>query len=310
MSPTRLTVLVFLICCLSMPAALAGVFGDGNPDNGVEDDRRGISEGHVDPVGDAWFRSGGTVFCDGAVRGSATLLALDDPQRGAGGQVIATAAHVFYDLEQGQPWNACEFRYLGLGELPGYRVSLHADRILKGGFDPAADISALASGAGDWAFAWLGGTWSPPLGDAGLALRDPARSPQAADGVLGLLAWNSSTGEMSVSLSCQAVASEATDLGGGAWAGQWLDDCDSTDGASGGGLVLSRAGRHELVAIRGGQHWDPDAWPPGAYPDGPPFGERWDPQRFTNYARVLDREVLDALDRWLRGLSEQGASGP
>ena len=243
------------------------------------------------------------------VRGSATLLSGVAVNADLEGQVIATAAHVLFDLEQGRPWRACAFHYLGLGELPGYRVPIDDAFILKGGFDPALDVSSVESGKGDWAFIWLGANWHPPLGPAGLQPLANGAVPSKDSGEFGLLAWNSSAGEMSVSLPCQAVESQDSDLGGGAWAGQWLDDCDSMGGASGGGLIFSASGTHSLVAIRGGQHWDYTRWPLASHPDGPPRGERWDPEGFTNYARVIDVGMLNELQQWILQLAKSGDAG-
>lgn len=300
--PSSLRNLLCLLAIVLNPAALttgaAGVFGDGDPTNGVEDDRRTVSDGPVPSWADSWYRSGGTVVCDGAVRGSATLLATPPDRMHAGGKVIATAAHVLYDLERLRPWAECAFHYLGLGALPGHRAPLRRDRMLLGAFDPASDPAAPDRGAGDWAFAWLGPSWQPPFPAAGL---QPAAAEHAVTGhaLLGLLAWHSAAGEMSVSAGCRAVFSRADDLGGGAWAAQLLDDCDSGVGASGGGMVVAGVDGPRLVAIRGGQHWDPSAWPEPQWPRGPPAGTRWDPARFTNYARAFDDRLLGRLTEWL-----------
>lgn len=281
--------------------AVAGVFGDGDPANGVEDDRRTVSEGSALPWADSWYRSGGTVVCDGAVRGSATLLASRSDRLPIEGMVIATAAHVLYDLKRLRRWEQCAFHYLGLGALPGHRAVLRRDRMLVGDFDPASDPASPHRGVNDWAFAWLGPAWRPPFGQAGL-------EPVSAEGIvlgkalLGLLAWHGDAGEISVSAGCGAVFSGPGDLGGGVWASQLLDDCDSGVGASGGGMVVAHGDGPRLVAIRGGQHWDSAAWPAERWPQGPPPGARWDPKRFTNYARAFDDPLLTRLAEWLASL--------
>ncbi len=288
-------------------AATAGVFGDGEPGNGPEDDRRGLSQGVGGGHGHDWYRSAGVVHCDGAIRGSATLLDLDALTPAPSGRVIATAAHVLFDLDAGRPWQRCDFHYMALGQLPGYTAELRTDWTLKGDFDPVADPSAAGSGRGDWALVWLGPEWRAPEGARGLA---PLPVARVADGQgdLGLIAWNRSRGEISVTTGCRAVLSSKQDIGGGAWPGQLLDDCDSDAGASGGALVTHRDGADWLIAIRGGAHWDRERWPADRWPEGPPPGGRWDIQAHTNYARAIDPDLVAQVSAWLTSLSDHPAN--
>lgn len=288
--------------------ATAGVFGDGEPANGPEDDRRGISEGADGDAVHDWFRSAGTIHCDGAIRGSATLVDLRDFGPGPGGRIILTAAHLFYDLDTGRPWEACRFHYLGLGALPGYQVNIDRHQVLAGEFDPAADVSSPVEGAGDWAFAWLGPDWQPPGDAQGLPLA-PARAVADTGGILGLVAWDRHRKQVSVAAGCTAVFSAPGDLGGGAWPGQLLDDCDSDDGASGGALVSRWGARDRIIAVRGGAHWDQETWPPARYPQGPPAGYAWDTRVHTNFARAIDEALLGRLADWLAGLVSAPATG-
>lgn len=290
-------ILVTLLLVLSALPARAGVFGDGDGTNGEEDGRLGISTGgHPVPAAD-WYRSAGTIVCDGDIRGSATLLDIRALAPDLPGVVLATAAHVLFDLEQGRPWRQCSFDFMGLGELPGYRVPLNRRQVLLGTFSPQADPSDPSRGAGDWAFIWTGPGWTPPV--AWYALTPAAREDPAELGKLALVAWDRSRGELSVAAACHAIRSGVDDLGGGSWPGQWLDDCDSDQGASGGAIVAVTAGRSELLAIRGGMHWDSQIWSPDLFPAGPPAGTRWGADSFTNYARAIDHAMLSALSDWL-----------
>ncbi len=297
-------ILTALMILTTLPAAMpvvAGVFGDGDPDNGPEDDRRSISVGGYPPPTADWYRGSGTLVCDGEVRGSATLLDVTALAPDLAGVVLATAAHVLYDLQQGTPWNECRFAFMGLAELPGYTAPLTRSHQLLGGFRPAAMPSDPEQGGGDWAFFWLGPDWEPPPPWFGFP---PGRLPGGAPadtrrGSLGLVAWDQTKGEVSVTSGCQGVHSVTTDIGGGAWSGQLLDDCDSGLGASGGGVIIHDGARSHLFAIRGGSHWDPDLWPPAQFPHGPPPGTPWNPNSFTNYARALDESILITLARWL-----------
>lgn len=300
--------LIFAALMVAMPVD-AGVFGDGDPLNGPEDDRKGISVGgHAPPAGD-WYRGTGTLVCDGAVRGSATLLDVSAMAPDLDGVVLATAAHVLYDLENMQPWDDCRFAFMGLLELPGYSAPLIPGYQLLGSFRPDARPSDPRHGSGDWAFFWLGPVWEPPSpwfafppgrlpGNPGLE-RMQGSGQHFEPGSLGLVAWDRSRDEVSVISGCQAIHSGIDDIGGGAWPGQLLDDCDSDLGASGGGVIVKEGGQSRLLAIRGGSHWDPFLWSYADFPDGPPAGSRWDPNSFTNYARTLDEAILKNLDQWL-----------
>jgi hypothetical protein len=289
----------------------AGVFGDGDPSNGDEDDRRSLSEGAVVAGVSDWYRSGGAIFCDGAIRGSATLVDLGGLEPRRGGAVIATAAHVFLDLATGEPWTNCEYRHQGLGELPGYQVPLEERFILKGSFDLRKNPGEPDNVSGDWAFAWLGRDWAQPGGGEGLALAD-VHSAANGRGLLGVLAWDPERGELTLATGCRAVLSRAHDLSGDTHGRQLLDDCDSGTGSSGGALILSHGGEARLVGIRGGQHWDVDRWPPDRFPEGPPIGFPWDPGLHTNYARAVDAGLLETLRTWWAGLEtgEGGAVAP
>jgi hypothetical protein len=293
---------LFLTLILGVSAAVAGVFGDGDPSNGDEDDRRTLSEGaEVAGLSD-WYQSGGTIFCDGAVRGSATLVDLSAFTPRRDGAVIATSAHVLMDLQTGRSWTSCEYRHQGLGELPGYRVSLQERFTVKGSFDLQKKPGEPDNVHSDWAFVWLGPEWSMPAGAQGLALADVH---QAADGrgLLGALAWDPKRAQLTLAAGCRAVLSRAEDLSGDDAGRQLLDDCDSGTGSSGGALILAHQEGPRLVGIRAGQHWDVERWPLEHFPEGPPTGHRWDPSSFTNYARAVDGDLLLMLRQWWSDLA-------
>jgi hypothetical protein len=295
--PTFRFLTLILVLALGAQGVDAGVFGDGDPTNGDEDDRRTLSEGAAMAGLSDWYRSGGTVFCDGAVRGSATIVDLDGLTPRRGGVVIVTAAHVLVDLATGLPWEQCEYRHQGLGELPGYQAPLQARFTLKGMFDTTAEPGDPENANGDWAFVWLGSDWNQPGGTRGLSLADVHR---AADGrgLLGLLAWDPGRGQLTLAAGCRAVLSRVDDLSGDAQGRQLLDNCDSGTGASGGALILAHGGVARLIGIRGGHHWNVDRWPPDRFPQGPPRGLPWDPTNHTNYARAVDAELLVSLRQW------------
>lgn len=301
---------LLLMTVLTSPHTDAGVFGDGDPLNGPEDGRKSISVGGHRPPASDWYRGTGTLVCDGAVRGSATLLDVSSIMPGLDGVVLATAAHVLFDLESQTAWTECRFAFMGLAQLPGYSAVLDERYQLLGDFRPENAPAAVHSGSGDWAFLWLGPDWSPPPPWLAFPPGEPMNPDAQAQGgligsseaSLGMVAWDHSRGEVSVITGCHAVMSTSHDIGGGAWHGQLLDNCDSDLGASGGGLIVHDGMHSRLVAIRGGSHWDAQLWPADQYPDGPPAGSHWDPNGFTNYARTLDPSILTVLSDWLRGL--------
>lgn len=96
------------------------------------------------------------------------------------------------------------------------------------------------------------------------------------------------------------------DLGGGAWKGQLLDNCDSADGASGGGIVAVIDGQQYLVGIRNGSHWSEDVFPRKGFPDGPPDGSVWSRHANTNFARSIDSELIFELKKFLNLIENTG----
>lgn len=285
----------------------AGVFGDGDPSNGDEDDRRTLSQGAAVPGLSDWYRSGGTIHCDGAVRGSATIVDTPGLTPRREGAIILTAAHVLVDLQTGQPWTRCEYRHQGLGELPGYQAPLQARWTLSGPFDAGRESGDPENAVSDWAFVWLGRDWTQPGGPQGVVLADVHRTADG-EGLLGLLAWDPERNQLTLVAGCRAVLSRAGDLSGDVRGQQLLDNCDSATGSSGGALILSHGGAARLIGIRGGQHWDAGLWPTDRFPEGPPMGLPWDPESHTNYARAIDEELLNKFQRWWAGLAPGDAA--
>ena len=89
--------------------------------------------------------------------------------------------------------------------------------------------------------------------------------------------------------------------------GQLLDDCDSTGGSSGGGIVAVSQGQQLLIGIRNGSHWSEQAYPAELYPTGPPDGANWDQSANTNFARALDESLLNELQIFVHGLISSDA---
>lgn len=278
---------------------LASVFGDGDPGNGTEDSRQPLL---MTPASADFPRGvplgAGTVVCDGTLRGSATLVR-PGPPAADGHFYLATAAHVMVDLDSGHPFDECRFHYLGLNHLPGEQVPIELESVIQGAFDAGADRRSGNFGREDWALVRLPVTASGQRWAEGLPIaRFEDIQARAASGAVRfhLLAWDRRTKTMALSTDCQVHQSGSDDLGGGQWAAHLLDDCDSGQGASGGGLIASIDGRAYLVGIRSGAHWSPARWPPERYPDGPPEGAAWDPSTNTNFSRAVDSDLLLRLE--------------
>ena len=289
------------------------IFGDGNPDNGVEDSREQVMGGRRRHISLADQRlNAGTVKCDGNIRGTAMVVDTREFAPGFKGVVLASAAHILYDLDKKQRFRRCEFHFLALHELSRYRAKIDLKNVRMGDFDPMESTGELGFGEGDWVFLYIPRPWKNFNRDETLALRDfsylQIESYQQSGGEFRLIAFDSSTRVISVSRNCTVIESSGDDLGGGAWKGQLLDDCDSAGGASGGGIVAVMNQQQYLIGIRSGSHWSKKIFPAGEYPLGPPDGSVWDRHSNTNFGRAIDAHLLGELNEFIQGLVDSRAS--
>lgn len=282
----------------------ATIFGDGDPSNGTEDSRERVFGG---PLGNS-SRAGhhvnaGTIKCDGKVRGTAMVVDTRELVSDLKPVVLVTAAHIFYDLDKKQRFKRCDFQFMGLGEIPGYQARIDLKIIKTGKYSPDTAIDGDDFGEGDWAFLSVPKPWKKYDPDESILLRDfslvQLEPFQQKSGELRLIALNAVSGVIDVSKDCVAIESQRDDLGGGVWAGQLLDDCDSMDGASGGGIVAVLTNQQYLVGIRTGSHWSAAKFPATEFPNGPPDGSVWDRYANTNFGRAIDEEILAALKRFV-----------
>ena len=274
------------------------VFGDGNPANGTEDNRIDMSSPEWNSNGRwPWNMGAGTIHCDGKMRGSAMIVDTREFAAAGTGLILATSAHVLYDLHRQRRFGACQFHYMALDHLPGYRANIDFKRSRMGDFDPSSVSNSPLFGKGDWAFLYVSGP-IPGISDTGnVRLRSFHSTLNATNGPVRyqFIAYSPATDSIVISTQCEVRESASGDLGGGSWRGQLLDNCDSEGGASGGGLVATAAGNHYLVGIRSGAHWDSESFPQRQFPNGPPDGARWDVNKNTNFSRAIDGELIDAL---------------
>lgn len=286
------------------------IFGDGNPLNGIEDDRVGINGGWSGGGGpaDRYVNAGGTITCDGKFRGTAMVVDSREFVPGFTGVVLVSAAHVLYDLDKNRLFRRCKFNFMGRAKDTGYQSKIDLKKMRMGNFDPRQDTGRIEFGEGDWVFLFLRKPWKKFSPDQSLRLRDfsfaQTESYQQSGGEFRLLAFDSSTGAFSESRNCTIVESKGDDLGGGGWKGQILDDCDSADGASGGGIIAVLKQQHYLVGIRNGSHWSEQAYPADEYPSGPPDGSVWNRRSNTNFGRAIDTRLLSELAHFIQTLEQ------
>lgn len=283
------------------------IFGDGDPLNGVEDDRAPLLAGPSadSPMNDRHLNAG-TIVCDGKVRGTAMVVDTREYAADFSGAVLLSAAHVFYDLERKRLFRHCEFDFMGWRHAAGYRARIDLDNARMGDFDPDRTTDRVEFGQGDWAFVYLRKAWKNYRPEQSLRLRAFAFAGsepfQQLGGGFRLVAFDSSAGVITESANCTVVESEPGDLGGGAWEGQLLDDCDSADGASGGGIVAILDQQFYLIGIRSGSHWSDLVYPVERFPSGPPDGAIWDRRLNTNFGRAVDARLLGEMQALVQSL--------
>lgn len=286
------------------------IFGDGDPVNGVEDGRRRVMSGrNKDFSLDDQRMNAGIIKCDGKTRGTAMVIDTREFAPDLKGVVLASAAHVFYDLYKKRRFRRCEFHLLALSELSGYKAKIDLTQFVSGGFDPSQATDKPEFGEGDWAFVYIARPWRNFDPEETLMVgefpREQLEAFQQSGGEFRLIAFDASAGVISMSRHCTVVESSENDLGGGAWQGQLLDDCDSAGGSSGGGIVAVVEGQQYLVGIRNGSHWSKEMFPAAQFPQGPPDGSLWDRHTNTNFGRAIDAALMLELRRFSQALEAQ-----
>ncbi len=281
------------------------IFGDGNPLNGVEDRREPVLAKSADD-GNTNDRdlNAGTVTCDGKFRGTAMVVDARESVADFSGVILLSAAHVFYDLHKKRLFRRCEFHFMGWQSNNGYRARIDLKNVRMGDFDPGQATGQVGFGEGDWAFLYLRKAWKNYKPEQSLPLRQfefaQGELFQQYGGEFRLVAFDSSAGVIAESKNCTVLESGRNDLGGGAWRGQLLDDCDSADGASGGGIIAVLNHQRYLIGVRNGSHWSELVYPVERYPAGPPEGAVWDRRFNTNFGRAIDSHLLQELETFIQ----------
>ena len=278
-------------------AVPVNIFGDGNPLNGVEDSREPVMGGKGNGAGQSGQNmNAGTITCDGKFRGTAMVVDTREFAPDLEGVVLASAAHVLYNLERNRLFRRCQFYFMGRDKVAGYRSKIDLKKVHMGNFDPRQSTGGVEFGESDWVFLYLPKPWKKFNPDQSIRLREFSFSQlvsyRQSGGEFRLLAFDSSSGVISESRNCMVVESDGYDLGGGTWKGQLLDDCDSADGASGGGIIAVLNQQQYLIGIRNGSHWNEQVYPADRFPSGPPDGSAWDRRSNTNFGRAIDANLL------------------
>jgi V8-like Glu-specific endopeptidase len=273
---TAASVLIRFLCSgflLASQMSYGAIFGDGNQINGPEDDRTAAPKHLLGGVG--------TVFCDGALRGTAAQIQIDAMSFKHAPTIIVTAAHVLFDANSGKPFADCRYRPQNkrLRSVPFDKISTHS-------YQPV-DGDKLRQSETDIVFVAL----QHRVYDTGFKLSSSATTDE-----LLLLGYNDSTDNIDLSGSCRQYQSQKFNH-----VGLLLHDCDSTAGASGGPLLAAAHGdirnkkKYQVIAVHGGTLASIDQAAPGARA----HAEQW-----INQARKIDSIILGRLKRFLAYLQK------
>ena len=283
------------------------IYGDGDPLNGIEDSREQVREIEGGKAGFTdQHMSAGTITCDGKFRGTAIVADTREFASDLKGVVLVSAAHVLYNLDKKKLFRRCKFHFMGWNQTAGYQSKINLKNVRMGDFDPRRGTGGSDFGEGDWAFIYLRKPWKNFNPNQSLRLREfsfsQSESYRRSGGEFRLLAFDSSAGFISESKNCTVIESRIDDLGGGTWKGQLLDDCDSADGASGGGMLAVMNQQYFLIGIRNGSHWSEQVYPGDSYPSGPPDGSVWNLRLNTNFGRAIDAGLMHEIEEYIQVL--------
>ena len=263
----RFNISLFALAILApiSPTSMAAIFGDGNPTNGIEDQRL------LAPID--LQHSVGTVICDGGLRGTAVHINLmhSDSDSLQQGSIVLTAAHVLYDPDTAQRYEKCAYH------PQGKRFSgVVFDRVSAHDFRPTTN-NKIRQANQDIVFIAL----KQKLRHSGMELNLTGQSSRH----LRLVGFNENQDNISISSNCQPFLSQkfvSSQL--------LLHDCDAGRGASGGPLIDAETGT--VVGIHGGTLLFS---PLGKEARNTIAGASVDPETMINQARKIDVDVLAKL---------------
>ena len=257
MMPKLFLLLGFLVAA----NATASVFGDGDPDNGVEDQRIHRQQATSWPP---QFNSVGLLVCNGEVEGSGVLLNLE------GQPVVLTAGHVL----QTKTFEECEYHSSAnrwdRGEI---------NKIMEVG-DGTQDDPLPYRYENDWTLAAV----TPWPGWRNWALSQEHIVANHAVGMTlaFLVGFDVVSGQIKAHLRCNFGSAGQTSLLRGTSDLVW-DDCHSMGGASGGALFVQTPKGIGLLGIRIGSLFISE----GENTLPPAMGDRFDLQRHINVSLLV-----------------------
>ena len=265
MNYRRFNIFLFTLT-ISVPISTtttAAIFGDGNPANGIEDQRL-LAPNKLQ-------RSVGTVICDGGLRGTAVHIIADDNNANQQRSIVLTAAHVLYHPDTDERYKECAYHPQGkrLSGVAFAQVSEHD-------FKPTIN-SKIRQANQDIVFIAL----AKKLQHSGMKLSLTGQS--SSD--LQLIGFNESQNNISISRGCQSFLSRQF-----VSAQLLLHDCDAGRGASGGPLIDAKTGA--VVGIHGGTLLFS---PPGKETPSAANGASVDAETLINQAKKIDNGVLAQL---------------
>jgi hypothetical protein len=270
--------IIFLILMTTLcGSGLAAVFGDGNPYNGIEDQRRQAPA--------EMLKSVGTIYCDGALRGSATHVYTATKTHPS---VIVTAAHVLYNRVDGQAFKDCSYRPQNkrLTAIPFAEVDRH-------GYQPLSK-NRLHQSENDVAFVALKYRLYAP--SMSLSIESSSKDE------LSLVAYNGSADAMHLAENCMRFSSISFGS-----EHLILHNCDAQAGASGGAL-LDRSHKN-VIAVHGGTFFVRPQTVNGSSNaiNVAPAGSRANPESWINHARKVDQPMINQLRYFVAYLAKDSS---
>lgn len=274
------------------------LFGDGDPRNGIEDDREPLAK--ADTLAITKPQAVGLVVCRYVDRSKAqektlyhnstgTLVAMDTD---GGYDVVVTAAHVFFRPDTNEEIDICHFHPNGKKKP---RIKIHRKN-RKYGFDRKGRRKPW----NDFAVVRINRRFSKVYGSLpAVQMNEEEYLALAKQGlVLELIAFNRDTKMISVShKNCRISPKKEGDFYFGVDS-VYLHSCDGTHGSSGGALVATVNGQSMLVGIQAALNIDRTTYPFAKYrqTNGVPAGQKFDPTTYAGVAvNFMNNRLWDLL---------------
>ena len=265
-----------LILLFSSTVSQSAIFGDGDPSNGIEDQR------HLAPRN--LLKAVGTIFCDGGLRGTATHINTASKE---GPAIILTAAHVLFDKKTGLAFKHCVYRPENrrLSEINFSAVSKHQYQFFS--------KNKIRQSETDIVFVAL--NKKPYQSSLTLAMAN-----NSGEKNLQLVGYNMDSQEINLSDNCESFQSdffESEQL--------LLHNCDALGGSSGGPIISTTEGgeARSIIAVHGGTLSSGTSGG-NSFNAGRAAGAKVNPEQWINQARKIDRAILNQLQQFLAYLAK------